>query len=86
MRYHITLDFLACATFEEKVKFLMDKFGYISADKTIAENQFAADSPYTPFAEELNYAIPRGPLTEWPGVSDAISLVFNQVITGTAAP
>ncbi len=80
------LDFLTYATSEEKVKFLMDKFGYISADKEIAENQFEADSPYQPFVEELNYAMPRGPLAEWPSVSDAISLAFNQVITGTATP
>lgn len=80
------LDFLTYATSEEKVKFLMDKFGYISADKSIAENQFDADSPYQPFVEELNYAMPRGPLAEWPSVSDAISLAFNQVITGTATP
>jgi multiple sugar transport system substrate-binding protein len=80
------LDFLTYATSEEKVKFMMDKFGYISADKTIAENQFEADSPYQPFVEELNYAMPRGPLAEWPSVSDAISLAFNQVITGTATP
>ena len=80
------LDFLTYATSEEKVKFMMDKFGYISADKTIAENQFESDSPYQPFVEELNYAMPRGPLAEWPSVSDAISLAFNQVITGTATP
>lgn len=80
------LDFLTYATSEEKVKFMMEKFGYISADKTIAGNQFEADSPYQPFVEELNYAMPRGPLAEWPSVSDAISLAFNQVITGTATP
>lgn len=80
------LDFLTYATSEEQVKFMMDKFGYISADKTIAANQFATDSPYQPFVEELNYAMPRGPLAEWPSVSDAISLAFNQVITGTATP
>lgn len=80
------LDFLTYATSEEKVKFMMNQFGYISADKTIAESQFAADSPYYPFVEELNYAMPRGPLAEWPSVSDAISLAFNQVITGTATP
>lgn len=80
------LDFLTYATSEEQVKFMMDKFGYISADKTIAENQFEADSPYQPFVEELNYAMPRGPLAEWPSVSDAISLAFNQVITGNASP
>lgn len=80
------LDFLTYATSEEKVTYLMDHFGYISADKTIAEKQFTEDSPYQPFVEELNYAMPRGPLAEWPGVSDAISLAFNQVITGTASP
>ena len=80
------LDFLTYATSEEKVKFMMNQFGYISADKTIAESQFAQDSPYYPFVEELNYAMPRGPLAEWPSVSDAISLAFNQVITGTATP
>lgn len=80
------LDFLTYATSEEKVKFMMEKFGYISADKTIAGNQFEADSPYQPFVEELNYAMPRGPLAEWPSVSDAISLAFNQVITGTVTP
>lgn len=80
------LDFLTYSTAEDQVKFLMDKFGYISADQTIAESQFDADSPYVPFVEELNYAMPRGPLAEWPSVSDAISLAFNQVITGTATP
>lgn len=80
------LDFLTYATSEEQVKFMMDKFGYISADKNIAANQFEADSPYQLFVEELNYAMPRGPLAEWPSVSDAISLAFNQVITGTATP
>ena len=78
------LDFLTYATAEEQVKYLMDKFGYISADQKIAETQFAEDSPYQPFVEELNYAMPRGPLAEWPSVSDAISLAFNQVITGTS--
>lgn len=80
------LDFLTYSTAEAQVKFLMDSFGYISADQTIAENQFDADSPYQPFVEELNYAMPRGPLADWPSVSDAISLAFNKVITGTAAP
>jgi len=80
------LDFLTYSTAEAQVKFLMDSFGYISADQTIAESQFEADSPYQPFVEELNYAQPRGPLAEWPSVSDAISLAFNKVITGTASP
>nr|WP_305136260.1 extracellular solute-binding protein [uncultured Schaedlerella sp.] len=80
------LNFLTYSTAEEQVKYLMDKFGYISADQTIAESQFEEGSPYQPFVEELEYAMPRGPLAEWPSVSDAISLAFNQVITGTATP
>ena len=80
------LDFLTYATSEEQVKFLMSGFGYISADQTIASTQFEAGSPYQPFVEELKYAMPRGPLADWPSVSDAISLAFNKVITGTASP
>lgn len=80
------LDFLTYATSEEQVKFLMSGFGYISADQTIASTQFESGSPYQPFVEELQYAMPRGPLADWPSVSDAISLAFNKVITGTASP
>lgn len=80
------LDFLTYATSDEQVKSLMSGFGYISADSVIAETQFDADSPYQLFVEELKYAMPRGPLAEWPSVSNAISLAFNQVITGAATP
>lgn len=80
------LDFLTYATAEEQVKFMMESFGYISADQTIAEAQFEEGSPYQPFVEELKYAMPRGPHAEWPSISDAISLAFNKVITGTATP
>lgn len=80
------LDFLKYATKEDQVKYMMDAFGYISADQIIAENQFENDSPYKPFVEELEYAQPRGPLAKWPSVSDAISLAFNEVMTGTVTP
>ncbi|MGE9881747.1 sugar ABC transporter substrate-binding protein [Blautia obeum] len=80
------LDFLQYATAEDQVKFLMDAFGYISADQTIAENQFEEGSPYEPFVEELQYVQARGPLAEWPSVSDAISLAFNEVMTGASTP
>lgn len=80
------LAFLTYATEEEQVKYMMDHMGYISADQTIAEVQFEADSPYQPFVEQLAYAMPRGPLAEWPSVSDAISLAFNKVITNEATP
>lgn len=80
------LKFLEYATAREQVEYLMDSFGYISADKTIAEGQFTDDEAMKTFTEQLNYAKARGPLAEWPEVSDAISLAFNQVMTGEKAP
>lgn len=82
------LNFLEYATQEEQVKFMMSSMGYISADKTIAENQFTEeeDAVYQKFVEQMEYAKARGPLAEWPEVSDAISLAFNEVMTGSAEP
>lgn len=82
------LDFLSYATQEEQVVKMMTQMGYISADKTIAATQFAdeEDAVYKKFVEQMEYAKARGPLPEWPEVSDAISLAFNQVMTGTATP
>lgn len=37
-------------------------------------------------AMEMTYAKARGPHEDWPSISDAISLAFNQVMTGSAAP
>lgn len=81
-----SLDFLKYTTAEEQVKYFMDILGYISADKTIAETQFEEGSVYEPFVEELQYAKARGPLADWPSVSNAISLAFNEVMTGAATP
>ncbi len=80
------LSFLQYATEESQVKYLMESFGYISADKTIAEGQFSGDAVMEKFTEQLGYAKARGPLAEWPEVSDAISLAFNQVMTGEKEP
>lgn len=82
------LNFLEFATQPEQVAFMMNTMGYISADKAIAETQFASEEEaiYKKFVEQLEYAQARGPLPEWPEVSDAISLAFNQVMTGAAAP
>ena len=34
----------------------------------------------------MKYAGARGPLPEWPDISDAISLAFNEVMTGASTP
>lgn len=82
------LNFLTYATEEEQVMTMMEKLGYISADKDIAAKQFSdeKDAIYKKFVDQLEYAQARGPLPEWPEVSDAISLAFNQVMTGEMEP
>jgi multiple sugar transport system substrate-binding protein len=34
------------------------------------------------FTEQMQYAQPRGPHARWPEISNAISLAFNEAITG----
>ena len=80
------LKFLEYATAKEQVEYLMGALGYTSADKAIAEGQFADDEEMKSFTKQLEYAKARGPLAEWPEVSDAISLAFNQVMTGEKQP
>ena len=78
--------FLEFATTPETCLYMMNAMGYISADSTIAENQFEGDEVYQVFVDEMQYAHARGPLPEWPSISDAISLAFNKVITGESTP
>lgn len=82
------LDFLEFVTQQEQVTFMMNTMGYISSDKEIAAAQFNGEGEevYKKFVEQLEYAHARGPLPEWPEVSDAISLAFNEAITGEATP
>ncbi len=82
------LDFLGFATQQDQVSFMMNTMGYISADKEIAKTQFTSEDEkvYQKFIEQMDYTKARGPLADWPSVSDAISLAFNQVMTGAAQP
>ena len=80
------LAFLEYVTAEEQVKSMMDTFGYISARQDIAENQFEGDEIMQKFVEQMAYAQARGPHAEWPSISNAISLAFNEVMTGVKTP
>lgn len=80
------VEFLKFATQKEQCLFMMKTMGYISADSTIAKDQFSGDEVYEAFVKEMQYANARGPLAEWPEVSDAISLAFNEVMTGASSP
>ncbi len=81
-----SLDFLLYATSAEKVKSYIDGFGYIASRKDVADTQFADDPIMKKFAENMQYAYPRGPHDRWPEISNAISTAFNEVITGTSDP
>ena len=80
------IEFLKYATSRDVCLYMMEKMGYISSDSTIAEGQFGDDPVYQVFVDEMKYAGARGPLPEWPDISDAISLAFNEVMTGASTP
>ncbi len=80
------IEFIKYATDEEHCLYLMDKMGYISANSEYAVQQWTDDEVYQKFIEEMNYAKARGPLANWAEVSDAISLAYNEVITGGSTP
>lgn len=80
------VQFLKYATSEETCLYMMNAMGYISSDSVIAKKQFKGDPVYDAFVEEMQYANARGPLPEWPDISDAISLAFNEVMTDSGTP
>ena len=80
------IKFLEYAVSGDTCLYMMHQMGYISSDSTIAEGQFEGDEVYQVFVDQMKYAQARGPLPEWPEISDAISLAFNKVITGDSEP
>lgn len=80
-----SLAFLEFVTSPEHLAGYLDSFGYIAARKDVAENQFTDDEMMKKFVEQMEYAQPRGPHAQWPEISDAISLAFNETITQTSS-
>lgn len=80
------VQFLLFATGSEEVAGYIDDFGYISARKDVAAGQFSGDDLMKKFTDQMQYAQPRGPHAQWPEISDAISLAFNEAITQTSSP
>ena len=78
--------FLLFATAPAEVAKYIDEFGYISARKDVAAGQFSDDALMKKFTDQMQYAQPRGPHAQWPEISDAISLAFNEVITQASSP
>lgn len=81
-----SLEVVEFLTSSDEVKGYIDEFGYIAARKDVAETQFQGDDQMKKFTEQMQYAQPRGPHANWPEISDAISLAFNEAITETSTP
>ena len=80
------LAFLEYLTQNEQIEYLMVAMWNIAPDKAIADQQFTDDPVMQKFAEQMEYAQARGPHAEWPSISNAISLAFNEVMTGVKTP
>lgn len=79
-----TLEFIKFITDPDEIAGYINNFGYISARKSVAAVQFEDDEIMQKFADHMQYALPRGPHPDWPSISDALSLAFNEVITGSS--
>jgi multiple sugar transport system substrate-binding protein len=53
-------------------------------DSTASKAVWTEDPIYSVFAENMDYAVPRGPDPQWPSISTAISTAEQEVFTGTA--
>ncbi len=80
------LKFLEYTATDEVYLELMDAMGNIASDSVVAEQQYQDDEILQAFVGQMQYAGARGPSPQWPDVSDAISLAFNEVITGASTP
>lgn len=80
------LDFIHYVTGKQTLHSLMSNFGYISADKAVAETQFLQDPKMQMFVQQMEFARVRGPNAEWLAISKAISGSFTDVITRKVSP
>lgn len=82
-----SVKFLMYAVDAENVKGYIGKFGYIPSRKdAAADKQFTEDPIMKVFAEEMQYAQPRGPHPKWPELSNAISTALQETLTLSKAP
>lgn len=86
----------ACQHVEEAVEFLTwlmskevsadfcERGGKFSprADATASKEIWTTDPIFSVFAENMRYAMPRGPHPRWPEISTAISVAEHEVFTG----
>lgn len=82
-----SVKFLKWVTKTDVLKSYIGKFGYFPARKDLAADpEFTSDPINKVFVDELQYAQPRGPHPKWPELSNLVSQVLQEVISGTKTP
>lgn len=80
------IEFIKFSQREDICLEMMSTMGNISSNSVVAAKQYEGDEVYQEFIKAMEYTKARGPHPEWPSISDAISLAFNEVITGSSTP
>lgn len=79
--------FLEYVTSPEVIKPFLQSFGYFPTRKDIAADPYWTDNEELKvFADNMNYAMPRGPHPKWPEISNAISEALGKVLTLNSTP
>jgi multiple sugar transport system substrate-binding protein len=81
-----SLSFLKFVASPDMMKTYINDFGYIASRQDVSETQFTDDPIMQAFADEMQYAQPRGPHPRWPEISNAISTAFSEVLTEVSDP
>lgn len=76
------VEFLKYATSPEVITPFAQGFGYFPVRKDVAADPYWSKNPQLKvFADNMNYAKPRGPHPQWPEISNAISEALSKVLT-----
>lgn len=71
----------------EVIKPFAQSFGYFPARKDVASDPYWTENPQLKvFADNMNYAMPRGPHPKWPEISNALSDALVKSITQHSTP
>ena len=69
------------------VKNFISKTGYFPSRKDVAQDKIWTEDPIMKvFADQMQYAQPRGPHAKWPEISNAISTALQEALTQTKTP
>jgi len=79
--------FVKYVTSPDVIKPFLQSFGYFPPRKDVAADAFWTENEQLKvFADNMNYAMPRGPHPKWPEVSNAISEALAKVLTLHSTP